>query len=82
MSQRENESVANMLLLIVLFLLLVLAIVGVGIFGMLQYRSAIRAREDAVRMEMMAHEAVLMAEKQAIQAQEAAKEQINEPNQK
>ena len=80
MSQRENESVANMLLLIVLFLLL--AIVGVGIFGMLQYRSAIRAREDAVRMEMMAHEAVLMAEKQAIQAQEAAKEQINEPNQK
>ena len=80
MSQRENESVANMLLLIVLFLLL--AIVGVGIFGMLQYRSAIRAREDAVRMEMMAREAVLIAEKQAIQAQEAAKEQINEPNQK
>jgi hypothetical protein len=73
MNQRENESYLTTLLLFVLVFLMLIACAGV--FGLFFYRSAVGARQDAVRMEMMAREAAMVAQEQARLAQEA-KEQL------
>ncbi len=69
MNQRENESYVTTLLLFVLVFLMLIA--GVGVFGLFSYRSAVGARQDAVRMEMMAREAAMLAQEQERLAREA-----------
>ena len=69
MNQRENESYLTTLLLFVLVFLMLIA--GAGVFGLFFYRSAVGARQDAVRMEMMAREAAMLAKEQERLAREA-----------
>ncbi len=69
MNQRENESYLTTLLLFVLVFLMLFA--GAGIFGLFLYRSAVGARQDAVRMEMMARDAAMVAQEQERLAREA-----------
>ena len=69
MNQRENESYFTTLLLFVLVFLMLIA--GAGVFGLFFYRSAVGARREAIRMEMMARDAAIVAQEQARFAQEA-----------
>ncbi len=69
MNQRENESYLTTLLLFLLVFLMLIA--GAGVFGLYLYRSAIGARRDAIRMEMMAREAAMVAQEQERLAKEA-----------
>ncbi len=62
MNQRENESYFTTLLLFVLVLLMLIA--GAGVVGLFFYRSAFGRKQDAIRMEMMAREAAMVAQEQ------------------
>ena len=73
MNQRENESYTAALLLFLMVFLMLIA--GAGVFGLYVYRRSSGARQDAIRMEMMAREATTVAQEQARLAQEA-KEQL------
>ena len=69
MNQRENESYLTILLLFVLVFLMLFA--GAGVFGFFYYRSAVGARREAERMEMMARDAAMVAQEQERLAREA-----------
>lgn len=73
MNQRENESYTAALLLFLMVFLMLIA--GAGVFGLYVYRRSSGARQDAIRMEMMARDAATVAQEQARLAQEA-KEQL------
>ncbi len=75
MNQRENETYTAALLLFLLVFLMLIA--GAGFFGLYVYRRSSGAREEAMRMEMMAREAAMVAQEQARFAKEATDNKEN-----
>jgi uncharacterized protein HemX len=82
MNQRENETYTAALLLFLLVFLMLIA--GAGFFGLYVYRRSSGAREEAIRMELIATRAAMVAEEQARLAKEAEEQmekvqRIDEP---
>ena len=69
MNQRENESYTAALLLFLLVFLMLIA--GAGVFGLYVYRRSSGARQDAIRMEIMARDAAMVAQEHEKMAKEA-----------
>ncbi len=77
MNQRENETYTAALLLFMLVFLMLIA--GAGFFGFYVYRRSSGAREEAIRMEMMARDAAMVAQEQERLAREAMEQMEKVP---
>lgn len=72
MNQRENETYTAALLLFLLVFLMLIA--GAGFFGLYVYRRSSGARQDAIRMEMMARDEAMVAQEQERLAKEVSEQ--------